>query len=144
MKGPSTRATSIVPALPPSPKLGNPFMRHLGLPDDSSVCDLDHTIENTTLDVDCARFDSDDEQNYTTRTGTLTKHIESRLDELKISHFQKRFHGKVSASQGSVSMQCPSFLSPLLHRDRRSGMLTRSSHSHRYPPYSLLASRSFK
>ncbi|KAG8988538.1 hypothetical protein FRB90_002686 [Tulasnella sp. 427] len=52
--------------------------------------------ETTTLNPQLGELDSDEEQNYTTRTGALTKHIETRLDELKITHFQKRFHGKSS------------------------------------------------
>ncbi|KIO34337.1 hypothetical protein M407DRAFT_16870 [Tulasnella calospora MUT 4182] len=95
-----TRASSSMPELPPSPGLGNPFIRHLGLPDESSMgCGmLPHpdTLEKTTLNLHCGEMGSDDENNYTTSTGALTKHIETRLDELKISHFQKRFHGKSS------------------------------------------------
>ncbi|KAG8902265.1 hypothetical protein FRC01_009626, partial [Tulasnella sp. 417] len=97
-----TRALSSVPALPPSPALGNPFMRHLGLPDESSLGSpmLPHsdTLEKTTLDMHRGEMDSDDEHNFTTSTGSLIKHIETRLDELKITDFQKRFHGKSSGA----------------------------------------------
>ncbi|KAG8915259.1 hypothetical protein FRC00_006200, partial [Tulasnella sp. 408] len=54
------------------------------------------TLEKTTLDMHRGEMGSDDEHNFTTSTGALTKHIETRLDELKITHFQKRFHGKSS------------------------------------------------
>ncbi|KIO34336.1 hypothetical protein M407DRAFT_127560, partial [Tulasnella calospora MUT 4182] len=97
-----TRASSSVPALPPSPTLGNPFMKHLGLPDEGRLgCSMiphPDTLEETTLDVYRGEMSSDDEHNYTTQTGALTKHIETSLDQLKITHFQKRFHGKSSGA----------------------------------------------
>ncbi|KAG8906698.1 hypothetical protein FRC01_007916, partial [Tulasnella sp. 417] len=97
-----TRASSSVPALPPSPPIGNPFMRHLGLPDESSLGSpmLPHpdTLEKATLDMHRGEMDSDDEHNFTTSTGALIKHIETRLDELKITDCQKRFHGKSSGA----------------------------------------------
>ncbi|KAG8954208.1 hypothetical protein FRC04_000429 [Tulasnella sp. 424] len=94
-----TRASSSIPALPPSPTLGNPFDKHLGLPEETiSYGMLPHpnSLEKTTLELNYNEMDSDNEHNYTTQTGALTKNIETRLDELKITHFQKRFHGKSS------------------------------------------------
>ncbi|KAG8943600.1 hypothetical protein FRC04_002761 [Tulasnella sp. 424] len=96
---PPTRASSSIPTLPPSPTLGNPFIKHLGLPEETlgrGMLPHPNSLEETTLDLDCTEMDSDNEQNYTTQTGSLTKHIETRLDQLKITHFHKRFHGKVA------------------------------------------------
>lgn len=89
---------SSVPYLPPSPRPPNGFPhthRELGSEEAPGVPVQMNTREINTLNITTA-LDSDDERNFPSNCGTLTKHLETQMETMKLNGFEKRFHGKVT------------------------------------------------